>query len=126
VIGEFDFLSVAGRDNAFVPLSAGDILFAKGDSGTTMFIVRSGRLEIFDGKLVHEAVGPGGILGEMGVVDDEPRSASARAVTAAEVIIVDRPNFEALVDQTPAFAIQVMRVMSRRLRATNKRLHDTP
>jgi len=56
------------------------------------------------------------------VVEDEPRSASARAVVASEVIIVDREHFEMLVDQTPAFAIQVMRVMSRRLRAMNARV----
>ena len=124
MIGEFDFLTITGRDNAFVPLHAGDTLFAKGDPGTTMFIVRSGQLQIIDGDLVLETVGPGGILGEMGVVDDDDRSASARAVTAAEVIIVDRPNFEALVDETPAFAIQVMRVMSRRLRAMNVRFAE--
>lgn len=124
MIPQFDFLSVTGRDDAFVPLQPGETLFSKGERGTTMFVVRSGQVEIFDGKMVLETVGPGAILGEMAVVEDEPRSASARALTASEVIIVDRPNFEALVDQTPAFAIQVMRVMSRRLRAMNTRVRD--
>ena len=100
MIDEFDFLTITGRDDAFVPLGPGEILFSRGERGTTMFVVRSGRLEVFDGALILETVGPGAILGEMGVVEDEPRSASARALTACEVIVVDRPNFEALVDQT--------------------------
>lgn len=125
MFAEFDFLSVTGVDDAFVPLQPGDILFTKGEEGKTMYVIRSGQLEIFDGKVVLETVRRGDILGEMGVVEDEPRSASARALTASEVIIIDRPNFEALVEQTPAFAIQVMRVMSRRLRAMNARVRDS-
>ena len=124
MIAEFDFLTVTGRDDAFLPLGAGDILFEKGDLGTTMFIVRSGRIEVFDDDVTLETIGPGGILGEMGVVDDEPRSAAARALTAAEVIVIDRPNFEALIHQSTAFAVQVMRVLARRLRAMNRRVVD--
>ena len=124
MLDEFDFLSITGRDDAFVPLQAGDILFKKGERATIMFVVRSGRLEVFDGTVILETVGVGGILGEMAVVDEEPRSASARAVVPSEVIAINQPHFMAMVGKNPAFAIQVMRVMGRRLRAMNDRVRD--
>ncbi len=122
---EFDFLSITGRDDAFIPLQAGEVLFDKGDQAHTMFVVRSGRIEIFDGTVILETAGAGAIVGEMAVVDAEPRSASARALVASEVIAIDQPHFMEMVGKTPAFAIQVMRVMGRRLRAMNDRLRNS-
>jgi len=123
---EFDFLTVGGRDSAFVSLGPDDILFAKGEPADTMYIVRSGLLEIYDGLIILEVVGKGGILGEMAVIDGDPRSASARALTAAEVIPVDAANFHQMVAESPAFALQVMRVMGRRLRTMNDRMQPIP
>lgn len=124
MLTEFDFLGVTGKDDAFIPLQAGDILFKKGERATTMYVVRSGKLEIFDEPVVLETLGPGAILGEMAVVDGEPRSASARALVASEVIAINQAHFMDMVGKNPAFAIQVMRVMGRRLRAMNDRVRD--
>ena len=60
------------------------------------------------------------IFGEMALIDDAPRSATAVAVTDVELVPVSEKQFLFLVSQTPFFAIKVMRVLARRLRATSK------
>lgn len=102
-------------------LDPGQVLFEKGDAGHEMYVVRSGEVQIIDGNRVFETVGPGGIVGEMALVDGGSRSATVRASMASEVVPVDEKRFLFLVQQTPHFALRVMRVMSARLRAMNAR-----
>ncbi|HEU5100134.1 MAG TPA: Crp/Fnr family transcriptional regulator [Roseiflexaceae bacterium] len=60
--------------------------------------------------------GPGGIVGEMALIDDRPRSATAVAATDCRLVPIDERRFTFLVQQTPMFALAVMRVMAERLR----------
>jgi CRP-like cAMP-binding protein len=60
------------------------------------------------------------IFGEMALIDDAPRSATAVAKTDVELVPISEKQFLFLVSQTPFFALKVMRVLARRLRATNK------
>ena len=117
-----DFLALFRHETAATTLIPGQLLFAKGQPGQQMFIVKSGELQIGEGNIVFETVKAGGILGEMAMVDDSPRSASVRAVTACELIPVDKRRFVTMLQQTPFFAIRVMRVLARRLRAMNERI----
>lgn len=71
---------------------------------------------------MFETVGPGGIVGEMALIDDEPRSADALARTPATVATVSRERFGYLVRETPFFALHVMRTLAERLRRTNDRI----
>jgi len=79
--------------------------------------------------LVHNKViniiGPGGILGEMALLDNEPRSTTAIANTDCKLAPVDQRRFTFLVQQTPYFAIQVMQIMAERLRRLNSLLGPT-
>jgi CRP/FNR family cyclic AMP-dependent transcriptional regulator len=99
----------------------GEVLFSAGEAGATMYVVRSGAVGIEVAGIVMERVGPGEIVGEMALIDDSPRSASAVALTDCEVVPVDQKRFLFLVQQTPYFALDVMRIMARRLRAMNQR-----
>lgn len=116
-----NFLGSA-RNGEEISLGAGEVLFSKGDAGHEIYIVRSGELQILDGNRVFETVGPGGIVGEMALVDGGPRSATVRAGAATEVVPLDERRFLFMVQQTPHFALRVMKVMSARLRAMNARL----
>ena len=100
-------------------LSAGSALFRKGDSGDRMFVLRTGALDILVNDAVVETVEPGGIVGEMALIEDEPRSATVVARVDSELIPVDRDGFEFLVQQHPFFALLVMRSMAHRLRRMN-------
>jgi CRP/FNR family transcriptional regulator, cyclic AMP receptor protein len=116
---DYNFLNLFGSDEETVKLPSGGSLFRKGDAAHTMYIVKSGAIEVHDGDTVFETVMPGGLLGEMAIVDGEPRSAGARAKDQSEVIAIDQKRFLGMVERTPYFAIRIMRVLTRRLRHTN-------
>lgn len=109
-----------------VMVDGGDFLFREGDPADALYIVRKGVLRIVSGSIVYETVKAGGIVGEMGIVDQAGRrSASVIAGTRAELEKIDRSAFLTLIRSTPDFALEVMQVMARRLRVMNRRYrHD--
>lgn len=109
-----------------VTVDGGDFLFREGDPADALYIVRKGVLRIVSGSIVYETVKPGGIVGEMGIVEQGGRrSASVIAGTRAELEKIDRSAFLMLIRSTPDFALEVMQVMARRLRVMNRRYrHD--
>lgn len=103
---------------------AGEPLFEAGSPGTCLFVLRSGQLGVLVDGVTVELVEPGGMVGEMALVDDAAaRSATVVAVTDCEVVPIDRRRFLYLVQETPFFALDVMRVMATRLRTMNQRVH---
>ena len=121
-----DFLGLFNQATDVVGLKPGQVLFEKGERGNYMYVVKSGEVTIGDGNHVFETLSAGGIVGEMALVDEQLRSATVRAISDAEVIPIDQRRFSFLVQQTPHFAIKVMRVMSARLRAMNVRMTALP
>ncbi|MEQ8825012.1 MAG: cyclic nucleotide-binding domain-containing protein [Filomicrobium sp.] len=97
-------------------------IFLAGEQGSEMFIVRSGRVAIKAGGMIVENVGPGGVFGEMALIDGSPRSATAIAVEPSEIAIVSEQGFRGLVQKSPEFALTVMQIMARRIRRTNESL----
>lgn len=95
---------------------AGTTLLRQGTPGDRMFVVQEGEVAIAVGDHVLERVGPGGFFGEMALIDHAPRSATATAVTAVKVVPLDEPRFVRMIQDTPGFALQVMRGLARRLR----------
>ena len=95
---------------------AGQPIFMEGTPGKIMFVVMEGwvRLKV-RGNPVEE-IGPGGIFGEMALVDGSPRSATAEAITHCTLATISEERFNALVQTTPGFALRVMRVLALRLR----------
>jgi CRP/FNR family cyclic AMP-dependent transcriptional regulator len=81
-----------------VALEAGQVLFAEGDPPDSMYVVNSGTLRIRSGGVIYEDVGPGGIVGEMALVEHYPaRSATVYALTDSELVAVDEAHFTPLV-----------------------------
>jgi CRP/FNR family cyclic AMP-dependent transcriptional regulator len=100
---------------------SGEAIFEEGSEGDKMYVIRSGEVLIEKGGKVIETVPPGGIVGEMALIDGSPRSATARAKTDCEVTPITEKAFLFLVHETPFFAIAVMRTLADRLRRTNER-----
>ena len=98
----------------------GTALFTEGEPGDVMYAVIEGRIEVSLGGHVVEQVGPGGILGELALIDASPRAATATAGALSRVTRIDQKHFMFLVQEHPTFAIQVMAVMADRLRHANE------
>jgi CRP/FNR family cyclic AMP-dependent transcriptional regulator len=98
----------------------GTLIFQEGDKADGLFIIKNGKVGIRLGNRTLAELTVNSIFGEMALIDDAPRSATAIALTDVELVPVSEKQFLFLVSQTPFFALKVMRVLARRLRATNK------
>lgn len=110
---------------------SGVVLFNQGDQGDAMFLVRGGSIAVFlrdsDTEIVFRNYGQGEIVGEFALLDDKPRSASARAVGDLNVWVLQRENFQKLLKDRPIVGVELMRSLAERVRYTTdylRRLHD--
>jgi CRP-like cAMP-binding protein len=117
-----DFRLLAGAGVPALDFKAGDVIFREGDPARELFIIQSGEVEIRLGNRVLETLPQYSIFGEMALIDNAPRSATAVAVSEAKLVAVSEKQFLFLISNTPYFALNVMRVMARRLRAANRAL----
>jgi CRP-like cAMP-binding protein len=95
---------------------AGAVIIKKGEPGDVMYIVKTGTVEVRDGKRVLDTVEPGGVVGEVALIDAGERSASVVAKTDCQLLPINEEQFVLLVERMPYFALQVMRVLADRLR----------
>ncbi len=100
---------------------AGQMVFNQGDGGGTMYVVQSGRVEIFlkddtGEKVILSIVESGGIFGELSLLDNEPRSAGAKALEDSFLFIIDRHDLEMLFQKHQHAALDIMAMLSRRIR----------
>ncbi len=91
-------------------------IMQEGERGGFMYVVLEGRVAVSIRSKVVERVGPGGALGEMALVDQSPRAASAAAEVDSRLLAINRSDFLSLVKSRPAFAISLLRSLARRLR----------
>ncbi len=117
---EIKNLVAVSKDPVVINKKAGDVIIKLNDKGSFMYLVLSGKLEIsFDGKVI-ETVMPGGIVGEMSLIDSSIRSATVIAKARTELVPIGKGRFQYLVSRKPEFAFHVMKVMSKRLRKMNE------
>jgi CRP-like cAMP-binding protein len=102
--------------------ATGQSVFKEGERGKLMYVILEGSVTLTVKGKVVETVGPGGVLGEMAMIDDAPRSATAIAETDSKVATIDAKRFNFLIQQTPNFSLQIMRVIAGRLRGMDSKL----
>ena len=107
-------------------VAAGEVIFKEGDPGDGMYVVDAGRVEILLGDLESEPrvlshVGPRGIFGEMAILDDKPRSATARAEVDSTLRFIPREDALRLFSQSPQLVLALMRYFTVRMRDSNAR-----
>jgi trk system potassium uptake protein TrkA len=95
---------------------AGDVLFRKGESGETFYILLSGEVALEgDGKQVVEGVKAGGFFGEIALLTGEPRLTTAVVQSEAELAYIGREDFQQIVMANPAVAVAMSRILGQRL-----------
>jgi CRP/FNR family transcriptional regulator, cyclic AMP receptor protein len=96
--------------------TAGQTIMKEGESGIFMYVVLRGHVEVSIKSKVVERVGPGGVFGEMALVDQSPRAASAITDGNCSLLAINRNDLLALVEAKPAFAVSLLKAVAERLR----------
>lgn len=100
----------------------GDVLFQEGDSGAEMFVVLEGSVRLSKGGRDLAVMGPGKYFGEMSLLRNVPRSATATAAEAVRVAVINKGNFDLLVRENPVLVRGILEELARRLDDTNRKL----
>jgi len=97
-------------------VSAGEAIYSEGETPNAMYVVKSGEVELKVRGKSLEVVGPEGFFGEMALIDQSRRAATAVAKTDCTIIPISEKHFLFMVEEMPLFALIVMRAMIARLR----------
>jgi len=108
-------------------VTRGAAVMREGDAVDCLYIVISGRVKVMvgeaDGKeTILSILGPGEFFGEMGIIDDNPRSASVVAIEPCELLALTKMAFRKFLVENPDLAMAVMRVLVRRLREADRKI----
>jgi CRP/FNR family cyclic AMP-dependent transcriptional regulator len=114
-----DFGILVGSNAPLREFKAGEVIFKEGDAAAEFFVIQRGKVDIRLGNRLLGTLGDHDIFGEMALIEAAPRSATAVAATDVKLVPVGEKQFLFLVSRTPYFALKVMRVLARRLRAQN-------
>jgi len=112
-----------------VDLPRGEALFAEGDAGDRLFVITAGKIKLgrtsADGREnLLTVLGPGEMFGELSLFDPGPRTATATAVSDAELVGLGHADLQAFLTGRPEVARHLLQALARRLRRTNDSLAD--
>ena len=117
--GSIAFDLLASADTPVRSFRAGEVIFNEGDPAQESYVIQKGQVEIRRNGRLLDTLPEKSIFGEMALIDHAPRAATAVAATDVVLVPVAEKQFLFLVSQTPYFALNVMRVLARRLRSAN-------
>jgi len=124
---ELERLALQCEERHYTP---GETVFREGDAADGLYVVLSGVVRIIaqveHGERLLSSVGPGECFGEMGVIDGEPRSAAAVALTLASLCFVPTDPFLDLMERVSLVPMKLLALLSTRLRRTNRLAAELP
>jgi len=107
----------------------GEVLFEEGTRGRELFIVQEGKVGVYkvtpDGETELAQIEKNGIVGEMSLLDNLPRSATVRAIEESKALIVNEAVFQANLSKAPVWLTSIVKIVVSRLRDANKRVDQT-
>lgn len=116
--------AVAARYQESYP--KGHILFEEGEPGNKMYVLRSGRVQLTRKVRGEEKIlcvlPPGEAFGEMALLLERPRSATATIVEDATVLVIDAATFEEMIQSNAAIAVRLLKTLARRLQLANQQV----
>src|SRR5579863_414358 len=110
-----------------LPLAAGEALFTAGEPGESLYVVRSGEVELFirdttGQKILLAIAGANEVFGELALLDRSPRSATAVALMDSELLELDREDLLLLFQKTPSAALRLLAAMGHMTRKADELL----
>ena len=116
-----EVINELGGKIKMISLKKNEVLFNEGDPGDALYLIRSGWVKIVnegteDGEVVLNHIGPGGIIGEMAMIDKEPRSSGVVAISEVEMLKLMSDDFLSLLNEQPMMTLPIIRSVSKRLR----------
>ena len=115
------FLDYFSDTEPDLKLEPGATIFSEGEMGDTAYVVESGEVDIFVHSEKMSTAKESQMFGEMALLDNEKRSATAKAgKNGANLYSIDQPVLIEMVRLDPKFALDIMKLMAERLRATDK------
>jgi CRP-like cAMP-binding protein len=119
------FYDLFRHDPKFIKVKAGNVLFHEGDLGDDMYVLIAGQANVFINDVLIGSCSPGDIVGEMAVVDGTPRYCTVTAIKGCKFVVIDKERFHFLLDETPGFALEVIRILARRLKECDFRVSNS-
>ena len=119
---EIEYLFSLFKGPMSIVKKAGEVVIKARETGSFMYVVKNGTVDIEHNDTRLERVHKGGIVGEMAMIDEAPRSATVVAHKDSELLPIGRARFMHLVRRNPEFAFFVMNTMVRRIRQMNIRM----
>lgn len=118
-------MSTTGQNGSdadfFVSVPPGGYVFHEGDEGNSMYIIEEGVIEIVRtleaGERKLADLEQGDFFGELSLLDDQPREASARAASECQLLRIEKATFDQMLRQNPEIAVRMLRKLARRLRS---------
>ena len=107
-----------------VTFQEGEEIFAKGDIGTSLFILHDGQVGIFNGNQQLATFGPGDFFGELALLDAEPRSASAAALGQVLAFRLDQEDFYDVMEERGEVLRNILRMLCQRIRRQNEKMRE--
>ncbi len=101
-----------------VDVPAGQVLMREGQTGGEMFIVASGRLTVERNGAHIADRGPGDVVGEIALLSEGPRTATVTTTEPCQLFVLGHREFHSLMDEQPAFRLQILDGLARRIRAS--------
>lgn len=116
-------LSQIGQIADEVEYEQGTLIIDEGELGDSMFLVISGQVRVHQGDKEIAVLGARQVVGEMAVLDSEPRSASVTALDDVILLRILQEDFSDILTEKPEIALNIIKVLSRRLRSTTSKSH---
>ncbi|HEX8507363.1 MAG TPA: cyclic nucleotide-binding domain-containing protein, partial [Hymenobacter sp.] len=107
-----------------VTFQEGQEIFAKGEIGTSLFILHDGQVGIFNGNQQLATFGPGDYFGELALLDTEPRSASAAALSQVLAFRIDQEDFYDVMEERAEVLRNMLRMLCQRIRQQNEKMRE--
>lgn len=104
----------------------GEIIFAQGEIGYDFYIVEAGTVQIVTNNVEIARVETGESFGEFALLDKQPRSASAKALTPCTVVKVSKDGYQQMLSELPTWAVCMLEAFARRIRTSNEILKKIP